>query len=51
MIWFVRYCVDAGGLEGILEWGRAYCVREMPCGTVQLRNGLVFSAHRFSGYQ
>lgn len=41
------YCVDASGLEGILERGIRYLVRPLPCGTVAVGE-LVFSASRFS---
>ncbi len=35
MIWM--YCVDALGLEGILEHGRRYLVRKLPVGAVNVR--------------
>lgn len=48
MIWWVRVCVDAKGLEGLLERGRCYFVRDLPLGAVKLRNGLIVSGARFT---
>lgn len=42
------YCIDNRGLEWLLNDGQRYLVRRLPLGTVQLSNGLVVSADRFS---
>lgn len=42
------YCVDNAGLEWLLTDGQRYLVRPLLLGTVQLSNGLVVSADRFS---
>ncbi len=37
-------CVNVKGLEGILEHGRSYQVRQLPCGAVRIRRSMLVCA-------